>query len=106
MRADIDTFVTTCDICQRFKRQKKHYGHLPAKSVELEPWAYVSVDLVGPYTVTSANRVVDLHALSIIDIATQWVEIVPLNADKGSETIALLFDRVWLCRYPRPLDHP
>ena len=37
----------------------------------------------------------------MIDPATSWFEVIEIP-DETSETIALLVDRHWLCRYPRP----
>ena len=102
LRKDCQDFVAHCEQCQRFKNKKKHYGHLPVADMRTtEPWDTVAVDLVGPWTIQAKNCVVKLQCLTIIDLATRWIEIVRVH-DKSAENIALLFDRVWLCRYPRP----
>ena len=46
-------------------------------------------------------RNIPLHALTMIDPATSWFEIVEIP-DKTSETIALLVDRIWSSQYPQP----
>ena len=51
MREMINDYVEKCDICQRFKKQKKNYGHLPPKDAEAIPWQILCVDLVGSYTI-------------------------------------------------------
>ena len=43
----------------------------------------------------------DVQALTIIDRATSWPEIAP-TLTKDARAIAELFDKIWLCRYPRP----
>ena len=43
-----------------------------------------------------------LTALTMADPSTGWFEIVEVP-DKTSRTVAELFDRTWLCRYPRPV---
>ena len=42
-----------------------------------------------------------MKALTIIDVGTFLLEIVPYD-DKQAVSIAKLFDQEWLCRYPRP----
>ena len=49
------------------------------------------------------NHTLPSLALTIIDVCTHWVEIVPLQ-NKHSEDEALAIDRTWLSRYPRPLE--
>ena len=51
IRQDVLNYVSKCDTCQRFKKQKKKYGHLPVKEAESEPWERLSVDLIGPYKI-------------------------------------------------------
>jgi transposase InsO family protein len=100
----IEELVRTCDACQRFKKQKKKYGHLPVRPFrDVEPWEVVAVDLIGPYTVHTANRTLRLLALTIMDMATRWVEIAPIET-KNADVVALAFDRTWLARYPRPRE--
>ena len=41
------------------------------------------------------------HILTIIDIGSRWVELIPLSNTSGAN-IAREFDREWLNRYPRP----
>jgi hypothetical protein len=61
------------------------------------------VDLFCPWTFKDKDgNEHKLKALSIINIATRWPEIIPYSS-KRSEAISLLFDQVlWLCHYPRP----
>jgi hypothetical protein len=42
-----------------------------------------------------------LSCLTIIDLSTRWLAIIRIH-EKTAEHTALLFDRSWLCRYPRP----
>jgi cleavage and polyadenylation specificity factor subunit 1 len=103
LRKDCEEFVSHCEQCQRFKNKKNHYGHLPLADARTdEPWSHVAVDLIGPWAVKAKNCTFELKCLTMIDLATRWIEIVRIH-DKSSENIALLFDRVWLSRYPRPL---
>ena len=78
------------------------YGHLPAKVEEYIPWDKLCVDLIGPYTVTlGKKRVLILHAMTFINPATGWFEIVEIE-EKSSSSMSQKLDTVWLNRYPRP----
>ena len=120
MRVQIRKYVKTCDRCQKAKRHKRKYGKIPPKLAVTEPWKQVCVDLIGPYTVKGADgTVLDFMCLTMIDPATSWFEIVELpnrnveyvrddgkevvevKIDKTSNTIARLFNKSWLSRYPR-----
>ena len=102
LRDDVKSYIKTCDRCQRFKKQRKKYGHLPEKIAEGEPWDKLCVDLIGPYTIgrTGGNDL-KLQALTMIDPATGWFEIVEYS-NKRAITIANLVEQVWLSRYPWP----
>jgi RNase H-like domain found in reverse transcriptase/Integrase zinc binding domain/Reverse transcriptase (RNA-dependent DNA polymerase) len=105
---DIDQLVRNCPSCQRYKRQRKHYGNLPDKTHQPHPWNTVAVDLIGPWTVpqpasSSSMSPLQLLVLTIIDPDTYWTELVVLP-NKLSLTIATAFDHEWLCRYPRPAE--
>ena len=102
MEDDIRQYVKQCKTCQRFKKQKKKYGKLPPKIVDLTSWDTVCIDLVGPYTVTDQkgnDRV--LNAMTFVDPATGWFEIAEIP-DKTSARISQIFNNTWLSRYPRP----
>jgi hypothetical protein len=101
MSAQIETYVRSCPECQIYKNQRKSYGFLPAKEAEVLPWHTVCVDLVGPYRVQAMNNVRPLLALTMLDPATGWFEIIEIP-DKTSAIVATKFDQTWLCRYPRP----
>ena len=99
---DVKQHVKGCAICRYTKRRSRKYGKLPYKNSQtLTPWSTVCVDLIGPYTVDAPNGTFTLHALTILDPITRWIEIVEIPK-RDSETVALAFDRAWLSRYPRP----
>jgi hypothetical protein len=102
LRNDVNEHIKSCDRCQRFKKQKKNYGHLPAKVAEGDPWEQLCVDLIGPYTVErKGKKPLQLQAVTMIDPATGWFEIIEYP-DKRSITIANLVEQAWLSRYPWP----
>ena len=95
----------SCPECQKAKKAKKAYGHLPPKDLEQEavlPWKRVNVDMVGPLTAHAKNGKFSFRALTMIDPATGWFEIAEVKGDPNSENVAKAFDIAWLSRYPRP----
>jgi len=121
-------YAKACQQCQKFKRRKTRYGHLPPKEIgDLKPWQTVHVDLIGPYTVTAkqyqpGNKIVvtelKLTCMTFIDPATGWFEIAEIPTfdldlikignkeyiDKSSARVSQIFNNTWLCRYPRPVE--
>jgi hypothetical protein len=59
------------------------------------------VDLVGPFTIRTPAKTHSLLALTIIDLAIGWFEIVKAT-NKSATSIQDLFNNTWLARYPRP----
>jgi hypothetical protein len=60
------------------KKERKKYGLLPPKIAESDPWVMVCVDLVGPlpFMIRTPAKTHSLLALTMIDPATGWFEIV------------------------------
>jgi hypothetical protein len=61
----------------------------------------VCVYLVGPFTKRTPAKTNSLLALTMIDPATGWFEIVKAT-DKSSTSIQDFFHNTWLARYPQP----
>ena len=119
LRADVKRLVKSCERCQKGKRRKQQYGHVPPKLSDQKPWRKVCVDLIGPYTIKGLDgTIMDFMCLTIIDPATGWFEMIELPVrskmvdtdgkvtrklviDKSSAEVARLFNRQWLSRYPR-----
>ncbi len=99
---DVAKHVESCHKCQLCKNPRTKYGHLKPRTFEDKPWDTLCVDLVGPYSVTDKHgKELSLHAMTMCDPATGWFEIVEIP-NKKSVTCALLLDRTWFSRYPRP----
>jgi hypothetical protein len=102
MRDDITNHVSTCPTCQKNKKQRKKYGHLPEKIAETDPWDVLCVDLIGPYTIRrKGHKPLSMKCVTMIDPATGWFEIAQYD-DKSSITIANIVEIQWLTRYPLP----
>jgi hypothetical protein len=61
----------------------------------------VCVDLVGPFTIRTPAKTHSLLALTMIDPATGWFEIVEAT-NRSEISIQDLFHINLLTRYPRP----
>ena len=62
--------------------------------------------MIGPWKIKclrGQKRIaLAVQAITMVDKATSWPEIVSAPT-KDSDYISHLFDRTWLCRYPRPV---
>jgi hypothetical protein len=82
------------------KKEHKKHGMLPPKIAKSDPWVMVCVDLVGPFKIRTPVKTHSLLALTMIDPATGWFEIVE-TTNKSATSIQDLFHNTWLARYPR-----
>jgi hypothetical protein len=93
-------------VCQMTKkeRNRKKYGLLPPKIAESDPLVMVCVDLVGPllFTIRTPAKTHSLLALTMIDLATGWFEILKPQISQHYPIIKDLFHNTWLAPYPRP----
>ena len=117
MCTTIRSVTKSCKTCQTNKKRSQKYGHLPSKTVLSVPWEALCVDLIGPYTLKGKNgSSIDFMALTMIDPASSWFEIVELPTiyrlitkkeyskertieeeifDKSSDRIARLVTKIW-----------
>ena len=102
-RSIIDTFCSTCDVCQRIHSRVPKLGKLPPKQTEQNPWEEVQVDLIGPweFKISPKNALVKFNALTCIDPFTGLLEIEPLT-NKTCAHVATQFYASWLTQYPLP----
>jgi len=127
MDSQIRKFVQTCERCQKGKKRKRKYATLPPKQAVITPWHTVCVDCCGPYEIKSEDGTrLEFMCLTMVDPATGWFEVVELPTaevyrefrdpkgkvdvvedeilDRTSAQISQLFNKTWLCRYPRPVE--
>ena len=102
MQEHITAYCNRCPICQKTKKGKKKYGHLPPKEAEADPWEKLCVDLIGPYTIKRDNKSpLRLWCVTMIDPATGWFEMKEIQ-NKEAINIANIVEQTWLTRYPWP----
>jgi hypothetical protein len=104
MKQDVEMYTRTCHKCQLCKKTtaKKH-GLLPEKEAEPSiPWNRVNLDMIGPLKCHQPDgKILELRALTMIDPATGWFEVVDVSKI-NAENCMDAFDDTWLTRYPRP----
>jgi hypothetical protein len=102
----MDCLCSTCQVCQMTKKERKKYGLLPPKIAESDILSLVH-GLCGSggsiYNKDTSQNTLSspLLALTMIDPATGWFEIVEAT-NKSAISIQDLFHNTWLARYPRP----
>jgi hypothetical protein len=79
MRNTIQSKMKSCKTCQVNKKCTQKYGHLSPKIVISTLWEALCVDIVGPYTLKGKDGLsIDFMALTMIDPASSWFEVVEL----------------------------
>ena len=102
MKKRIIDYVSKCKDCLKKSgcRYKAVNLNLP-KSPFIDPFQFVSIDLVGPLPVQNGGY---KYLLTIIDHASRWLEAVPLT-NVRADTCANAFISQWIYRYGPPGDY-
>ena len=108
MKDRIAEYTQHCRECQLYKLKKVKYAKLNPTQVDVnvDVFECIALDIVGPIEIP--DDLADEHdfdyeykyILTIIDIASRYVELVALENVQGP-TVCKAFDDTWLCRYPR-----
>jgi hypothetical protein len=79
MRTTIRSKTKSWKTCQINKKRSLKYGHLPSKIVLSVPSEALCVYHIGPYTLKGKDgSSIDVMALTMIDPASSWLEVVEL----------------------------
>ncbi|KAE8902389.1 hypothetical protein PF003_g13420 [Phytophthora fragariae] len=97
MRRAVKAYVRVCATCQKWKHAPKKYGQLPEKIHGRERWTDITIDEIGPYSYSDEPNAPKLYALTMIELATHWIEIAPVP-DKTTREAAKALDEFWFCR--------
>ena len=95
LKRRVQAFVSTCDICQRFKSEH----HLPRGHVEMmdlpqQKWQSVSMDWISLPAVVASGHQYD-EVLTVTDRATKMVHLIPTSSTTATvETATLFFEHV------------
>ncbi|CAM9982068.1 unnamed protein product, partial [Heterosigma akashiwo] len=92
MRSQIFTFVDHCEVCQGYNmpRTSKEVGEYPDPGA---PFRVVAFDFIGPLgdkKKTSSFK----HILTVIDLFTRFVFLIPCKSTSSREVIAAFRDRI------------
>jgi hypothetical protein len=75
-------------------------SHPKEQNLTLYPWFMVYVDLVGPFKIRTPAKTHSLIAITMIDPANGWFEIVKAT-NKSATSIQDLFHNTWLAHFTR-----
>ena len=92
--------ISRCDICKHMKRGSRQYGLLAPRDAKSAPWSDVATDCIGPWVIElRGGQEYSLHALTMIDVTTNLLEIKPILTQTVVEC-ARAFENGWLSHYP------
>jgi hypothetical protein len=97
MKNDIETFVKSCQICQKRDRKKGEAALQPIKKLP-EPFYQVGMDVMGPLPITKSGK---RYIIIAVDHFTKWVEIRALESN-DAQSIASFFYEDVICRHGVP----
>jgi hypothetical protein len=97
MRDDIDSYVSSCDKCQKRKPFNRSVEPPLQSTKIMYPFALVGIDIQELPVTYDGNR----YLLVIVDYFSKWIEAFPM-ADQKSATIAKAFMTGFVCRHGVP----
>ena len=114
LRTDYRNFCNRCRTCKESKRNTIQCSPLTATTVNrnIRPFQTVAVDLMGPLPISRISELDEdsgnqadsgveyKYILSMIDIKTRFIELVPMQTQLADELVDMFHDN-WLARYPR-----
>src|SRR2546429_1194203 len=96
MRKNIETYVKSCDQCQRRGRPNKKNELHPIKT--REPFYQIGIDFVGPLPITDkGNR----YILVAVDYFTKWPEAKATKEATAQEVANFIYEDI-ICRHGCP----
>ncbi|GAA0185329.1 hypothetical protein LIER_32617 [Lithospermum erythrorhizon] len=88
MRKDITTYITSCDICQKSKRELVHVPSLlQPTEIPSSAWSQISTDFIEGLPTSHKNNTL----LVIVDRFTNYAHFIPLSHPFTALTVANLF---------------
>ena len=98
MWSDIQSYIKSCDACQKATRNYA-YHKAPLQPMPVtEPFMRVHMDILGPLPETPEGN---KYILSVVDSFTGWIECIPMK-NQQADTVAKLLYREIFCRYGSP----
>eukprot|EP00834_Sanchytrium_tribonematis_P002583 NODE_83_length_22457_cov_0.375794.p6 type:complete len:214 gc:universal NODE_83_length_22457_cov_0.375794:6623-5982(-) len=103
MKNEVAEYIRKCKECQLNKKNRKQYGKLETTDIDqnVSKFEVIVIDICGPLPVCKVDKRKHKHFMTIIDVATRWIEIIPV-LDTKSKTLCKVVDDWWQSGYPRP----
>ena len=101
LSARCEDLISHCNACQRNKPALRGYDELPPHNTVNTAWQEVAIDLIGPWTFTVHGASYTFRALTMIDTATNYCELIRIN-NKSAAHVGQKFENEWLSWYPCP----
>ena len=96
MRKDIETYVKSCDSCQR---RGKPIGKHELNVIKVkEPFYQIGIDIVGPLKITERNN---RYIVTAMDYFTKWPEARALEKADAKEVARFIYEDI-ICRHGCP----
>jgi hypothetical protein len=100
MSKDIDLYCASCDVCQKTKhRNFKSYGYLRPQDIPSAPYESISLDLIGPLSLSDDQF---SAVLVVVDRLTKHAQFIPTVMELNAEGFAYLVYRHVICRFGLP----
>ena len=96
LKEDVETYVKSCDKCQRREKPKgKHELH----PIEVkEPFYMIGIDFVGPLPITEKGN---KYIIVAIDYFTKWPEAKAVKEATAKEVSTFILEEI-ICRHGCP----
>ena len=88
---DVEDFCRSCQVCQRFSKQKVVKAPLIPLPVVTEPFRRMAMDIVGPLPRTILGN---QYILVMCDYATRYPEVTVVDAEHIAEELVRIFAQV------------
>lgn len=100
MRIDIESYVLTCDKCQRFKHSKYNREPLTITTTATSAFEKIHLDIYGPLPVTDNDY---KYILTLQCDLSKYVEAYCIE-NKEAQTVAKVFVEQFILRYGIPRE--
>jgi len=104
MRSDVNDYVTSCAICQRFKVHKhKPYGVLTSLPVPEGPWQELTMDFITGLPPSKRDGCVYDSILVVVDRYSKYCRYIPTTVDLKADKLAEIFLVEIVARFGVPI---
>jgi transposase InsO family protein len=87
VRRSVEEYIQKCDLCQKRKENRDFRAPLAEVEMPTTPLEVTSMDITGPYPVTSRGN---KYLLTFIDHFTKYMEPYPMK-DQTAESCARIY---------------